>query len=827
MLTRIKFLMKWALRLAGVLLLLVLLAIGWVYTHKEDIMNMLKNGLNEQLQAPVDIAGLDIDLWAAFPKVSLKMTNVFSAGYGAQNGDTLLQLQHVYLATNLWKLFQGEYRVEKLILEGGSLHIKEAGDLSNYLILKSDTATTSEVQFEISEMVLNKVSFRYSDANISTATFVQKGGLDLQLSDSRNTVSYDLSLEGLTYQSQPYSTQFREAWSGTGKVFWSGEDYEIELSKTKLPWMDLSGEIKLNPVDAMVLSVQGKIIHPENALRNLAPEYSHWLKDYGLSGQLDYQLNWQEKNTVPMKLSLAMGGGEMQARALKTSLSKLQFEAEIIGNPEKLASYQIRVAKGQFEMSGQKATFSGTLRNPEMPFLQFNADLSASLPDLQAFVAWPMVKFESGKGELNMEFTHQFKNWPPNQVGDFKGADIKGSLLLAAADFTLEGLGEAFSSTEARFVFDKQRLVAEQLKCMVGSSDFEGTGYIDQFFNYLFAEGELKLVSDIRFGKLDMLPFFTGPSSDSDFEMPNYLNADLRLQVGNLNFANFSATQVELRIRQNQGVLTAEISNMKSCGGSGSGTVLFKQESTGFFLKVNASLQNIDMPQLLLAFDHFGQSTFTSENMKGRANAQIAFEDRLDVRLNPILDKIECTAQLKISNGQLINFEPLNSLSAFIGLDELRDVKFSDMENVIQIKDGRMTIPEMHIKSSALNFTTRGVHDFDNNIEYYVKLQMSEVLFRKQVKKQPDLEEHIIVEDHSPSPYLHFKITGNVDNPEVAYDVQGAKRGVRDKWVDEQKTFKAIIKEEFKKDSTTVKEKRPDYTIEWDEENNDDAEPDF
>ena len=824
---RFTFFMKWALRLAGVFLVLLLVAIGWVYTHKGDIMNMLKKGLNEQLQAPVDIAQLDIDLWAAFPKVSLKMSNVFSAGYGAQNGDTLLQLRHVYLAANLWKLFQGEYRVEKLIMEGGSLHIKEAGNLSNYLIWKSETASTSEVQFEISEVVLSNISFRYSDSDIYTSTFVQNGRLDLQLSHSQNAVSYDLSLEGLAYQSEPYSTQFREAWSGTGNVLWSGEDYQIELSKTKLTWMDLSGKIKMNPVDKHILSLSGKIIHPENTLRNLAPEYIHWLEDYGLSGQIDYQLMWEENNALPLKLSLAMSGGELQARAAKTSLSNLQFEAEIVGNPEKYSSYQLRVAKGHFEMSGQSATFSGTLRNPEMPFLQFTADLSGSMSELQAFVAWPMVHFEDGRGKLKMDFSHQFKNWPPNQAGDFKGADIKGSLLLTEADFTLEGLEEAFSNTEARFVFDQQSLVAEQLKGMVGSSDFEGNGYIDQFFAYLFADQPLKLVANIHFGKLDMLPFFADSVSDSDFKMPDYIQADLRLQVEKLSFANFNATEVETRIQQKAGMLTAEIRSMKSCGGTGTGTVLFKQAENGFYLKVNAAVKNIDMPQMLLAFDHFGQSTFTADNMKGRADAQIVFEDLLDARLNPILDKITCTAQLKITNGQLIDFEPLNSLSAFISLDELRDVKFSDLENVIQIKNGQMIIPEMNIKSTALNFSTRGVHDFDNNIEYFVKLQMNEMLFRKQVKKQPDLEEHITVEDHSPSPYLHFKITGNVDHPVVAYDMQGAKRGVRDKWVDEQKTFKAVIKEEFKKDSTAVKETPVNYTIEWGEENNDEEEPDF
>lgn len=56
------------------------------------------------------------------------------------------------------------------------------------------------------------------------------------------------------------------------------------------------------------------------------------------------------------------------------------------------------------------------------------------------------------------------------------------------------------------------------------------------------------------------------------------------------------------------------------------------------------------------------------------------------------------------------SFAPAESLSAYLDLDELKNISFSKMENDIFINNGTVAIPKMLINSSAVNFTVYGTH---------------------------------------------------------------------------------------------------------------------
>ena len=79
-----------------------------------------------------------------------------------------------------------------------------------------------------------------------------------------------------------------------------------------------------------------------------------------------------------------------------------------------------------------------------------------------------------------------------------------------------------------------------------------------------------------------------------------------------------------------------------------------------------------------------------------------------------------------IEEGELIDFEPLENLSSFVSIDDLKHVKFSTLENTIEIEDEVLTIPAMEIKSSALSVFLSGTHTFTQEIDYRIKLLLSD-----------------------------------------------------------------------------------------------------
>jgi len=120
-----------------------------------------------------------------------------------------------------------------------------------------------------------------------------------------------------------------------------------------------------------------------------------------------------------------------------------------------------------------------------------------------------------------------------------------------------------------------------------------------------------------------------------------------------------------------------------------------------------------------------------------------------------------------------------------------------------------------------------GTHTFKNEINYKVKLSLSELLAKKAIKAKKQNEEFgQVADDGLGRRNIFLSMTGTVDNPKIKYDSKGAMQNVKEDLKVEKQTLKSILKEEFglfKKDSTlSGKHKKPGdedakFKIEWEE----------
>ena len=131
---------------------------------------------------------------------------------------------------------------------------------------------------------------------------------------------------------------------------------------------------------------------------------------------------------------------------------------------------------------------------------------------------------------------------------------------------------------------------------------------------------------------------------------------------------------------------------------------------------------------------------------------------------------MKAQADISISNGELIQFDPMLRLSKYIDVDELRHIRFKTLENVIHIDDRKVIIPEMAIHSTAFNIAVSGTHHFDNQFDYRMKVLLSEVLFNKARKKRNEIDEFIMEENEKDKTTIPLIISGTPDNYEVKFD---------------------------------------------------------
>ena len=167
------------------------------------------------------------------------------------------------------------------------------------------------------------------------------------------------------------------------------------------------------------------------------------------------------------------------------------------------------------------------------------------------------------------------------------------------------------------------------------------------------------------------------------------------------------------------------------------------------------------------------------------------------------------TGSLAIEQGRLMNFKPLESLSKYVEVSELKDIKFSHLHCSFDIKNQIITLPRTNLKNSALNIEFWGKHTFINEIDYHIKLLLSELLTsKKRANKQLDEELEFVEHDPENRRCVYLLMTGTVDNPIIKYDRKGLKQKIGEDIKAEKQTLKQILKEEFglfKKDSTLIK----------------------
>jgi hypothetical protein len=141
-----------------------------------------------------------------------------------------------------------------------------------------------------------------------------------------------------------------------------------------------------------------------------------------------------------------------------------------------------------------------------------------------------------------------------------------------------------------------------------------------------------------------------------------------------------------------------------------------------------------------------------------------------------------------------------------VDLEELKRIKFSSLTSTLSIHDKVIYIPKTALKNSALNIDFSGTHDFDNNIDYHIRLLISELLAKK---RKADDEFGPVENDPENKRSAFILMTGNIDNIKVKYDKQGLKQKIKEDIKQEKQNLKQILKEEFglfKNDSIKVKE---------------------
>lgn len=871
-------------RIVLVLLCLFLLIVGTLtvitFAYEKEVKEYMVNQLNANLKTKVIVDGKDIQLslFKDFPYASLRFKNVTMLEAAIANGkqdkkgnkkfvrqDTLFSINNISLQFNILDILSKRYAVKKISAEDGKVKMRKGSDGSeNWDVWKgSDTTSSSaESPFNLEKLTLQDISLTYVD-------FKDKQDISLgidgaQVKGEFTSKEYDLSITGdmlvehfridnVNYLDKKHVKLDLALHVNNEKNLYEFRDAIVKVSDLKV--LVAGKYISNKSSDFVDVSLKGEDMDIRSVLSFLPEKYSKDISDYDSDGEFYFNARisgkMNEENSPEVKADFGITQGDITQLSSGIALKNVHVDgAYYLSSTTSTLKEGGRIEQAKyfldlkaFSASLANGKIAGSIRmdnfSPSNVSASLNADLLLEdvrqLLKIDTIWNYPIESL-SGATKINMKYNGKLNNSGKYTKADFESMELSGDMALENAGMKIKNSTLSFDSIRGSFVLHDNSVTVNSFSGNTPKSDFYLKGVLKNVLAYSIADNaDIDVEATFQSNNFDLNEFLLDQQESSkkdtvyNIHFSPKMNFILKSDIGHLTFRKFEANKVRGTFQLRNQKLIADPVSFSTMDGviTASGMIDGTKESS-LLVTCDIALKNINITKLFIQLEDFNQATLTHAHLKGIVTADVQFASVLSSDLTVDLNKIYVRSDLTIEKGELIKFEPMKALSRYIEVSELEGIKFSTLKNQIEIKDQKIFIPKMDIRSSALDISLSGIHTFNNEIDYHVKVLMSDILFQKARRaKKENTEFGVVEDDKSGKTSLFISMTGTVDNPIIKYDRKGARQSLKENIAEEKQTLKQILKEEFgwfKRDSVSKKQEKAKeddkFIIKWEEDEN-------
>ena len=806
--------------------------------YGSEIKKLLLANINKGLNSEIQVQEIKFSVIRHFPfaSVELKEVTAMDAIPGKEK-DTLLRAEKISLLFNLMGVFSKDVSIKKIILKEGTVNVRVYADGSdNYHFWKSSGDTSNSI-VDLENIVLDDVRITYSDAgNRQEYVFNSASGtLRGKFSNDQFELKTDAELlvEHFYAGDTDYANHKKVKLNSILKVDNRTQVYEFGKSQLRIADLlfDVSGTVtSLEKTTRMNLQVNSHEAELRNLLSLLPPSFSDYLKGFDSKGRFIFQSsitgNAGNNHSPDLKFSFSLADGSLSPKESSVTLDHLALNGTFQRTSARPAELVINSFNGT--LNGRAVGGNLSVRDFENPFLTLYTKADIDLNSMRAFFKHDTLESLSGNMKLNISFAGKIKHLRQYASSGNYQSDASGTIALENVSLKLKQNPLVYKNINGNFLLHDNNVEVQSLDGNISATDFHISGSLKNFITFLLIPNQEAIMNiSVASSLIDLNEILENKSSIAEADTSYKIKINPRL-VCNLNitadkliFRKFEATGISGKIHIEDQVITSpdlRFSSMEGSVAMSANIATHRRDSV--LMSCNAKVSKVNITELFLQMENFGEQTVTDKNLKGKVSADVVFRSSWskDLTINPA--KVIVEADLTIDNGELNDFKPILSLSKYLKLADLRHIRFSQMKNLIHIHDRKIYFPSMEIKSSALNLNASGTHDFDNIVDYKLNMLLSDVLGKKM--KDQNTEFGIVEDDGLGHTKLYLSMKGPVDDPKFSYDKKAVSQKIAQDLRTDRQNVKQLLKQEFgvfKKDTTLKKEtrKKEEMQIDWEE----------
>lgn len=706
--------------LASLLILLVFGLLLFGFFFNAQIEAKVAKQVAERSENKLSFSNTELSFFSSFPNISCRLSDI--------NIQSLAQAEHLDVHIGLMSALMRKPVITNATLRNATIELVKDEKGWNYKNLfetqPSATNQSADIALELKNTILDNITVKMIDngklwaiGNIKEASVdvkIQDGITDLVLDGSLQVSSKDIDT---TAYSDVYLEMKHTLLDNSNTITFQNTHIQNAIFLEGIFDLGVSGS------DTQ-LGIRIDDLEVEDIIGYLPVSYRDVIIDRDISGSANGDLVFQNKILKTENLQIDLGNTQLRCKGEYNVTNRILSDIDI----------------------------SGDLSGDIIPIM---------LPDST------QVK---GKGNLEIE-SLQVPQWNLNAERQNNTNDLllKGKFdgfAIAIQD------SEWIECSSGDFTMKGPRYTMDNIVISHGSSSLNLNGNIN-------IETGKEIDIRIKSKYLDVAEIWatakrTGliSSSSSEQKQKHIFNYEgtITTHIEELVFEDIEVEEIHSNVE-----LEYEQIDFDAKGSAFSGQVemdgildLYR----GIHLETDIITKGIQISTCLEQCKNFGQAFITSENMMGEVNSVGFYNFYWNDNFEYLEDDTRVLISTKVNDGELNNLEMMKKFSTFIKSKDLERIKFTSLQNYIEIDGRDLYIPTMFIQSNASNFTLNGVHSIDHRILYNIQVNAGQVMMNKWKKHDPSLK---------PQPAqkgwfnLYYQITGTTD----AFNYERNKRLVK------------------------------------------------
>ena len=802
----------------GVILLILLLA---PIVFERQLKDLVQKTINENLNAKVSFADIDLSLFRNFPDATLAIEDLLVINNAPFAGDTLAQSEEVVLQMSVNELFKGSgkpMKVDALKINNTLLNIKldSLGNANYDIAIKDNAPATTDTasagfNFDVEHYEINNSIVKYLDEASKIKLLVEdlnhEGTGDFSAATSTlstfSTALVSLAMEDVNYLERNKVKLEADFKMDLEKMRYTFLENEAVINQLPLTF---DGYVQVNENNNEVdISFKTPTSSFKNFLAVMPEEYSKNIENVQTSG--DFMVDGfirgivDETHIPKMKISIASNNASFKYPDLPKAVEDITIAAQVINESGLAEDTYVDINQLNFRIDQDAFRANGSLRNLTGNMLVSIA-LNGTINLANLEKAYPLELEQDLNGIVTADLTTSF-DMNSVETEQYQNVKSSGTATIKNFSYASPEIPNEVKLATARLKFNPSNIALENFVATTGKTDLAVDGTIQNLMGYLFTDQKLKGNFTARSNTFNVNDFMvknttaeeeqaaTGAETTSAegeaIKIPSFLDAQLDFKADRVLYDNLvlDNTSGSLRIENE----TATLNNVAASIFGGNillnGNVSTREAVPNFNMKLD--LNSIDIARSFADMELLRNLAPIAQALQGKLSTNIDLRGDLNQDLTPQLQTLAGNALAEIL-GARVNPEQtplLAQLDERLNFIDLNDLNLKDLQTKLTFNNGEVEVQPFDFEVKGIKGRASGSHGFDLDMNYNVALAVPARYLGSQIGTA--LSRLSAQEQDSMTVALPIDITGSFRNPAINLNVQQAVNSLTQRIISNQK----------------------------------------